>query len=69
MFHPFPLPDAASPPFDVTMPSRCVTLSSHGAKTSSLPSLHLSTTLHPIASPLEPKLKKVISTLANLSTT
>jgi hypothetical protein len=60
----------------------CVTLPSHWVKTSSLPPLHLLAMLHPVTSPLEPKLricitvtgrpptlhcyKKIISTLITL---
>jgi hypothetical protein len=52
---PFPLPGAISPPVDVaTLPHR-VTLPFHGAKTSSSLLLHFLATLHPVASPLEPK--------------
>jgi hypothetical protein len=54
---PYSLPGAASPLTDVATPLRCVTLLSYRAKTSSLSPLHLSTMLHPIASPLEPKPK------------
>jgi hypothetical protein len=42
---------------DVTTPPHRVTLTSHGAKTSSLLSLHLRGTLHHIVSPLELKPK------------
>jgi hypothetical protein len=41
-----------------------VTLSSHGAKMSSLPPLHLSVTIWPVASPLEPKWKHWFHTAA-----
>jgi hypothetical protein len=41
----FPLPGAASPSTDVTTPPHCVTLSSHGGKTSSLHPFYLPTTL------------------------
>jgi hypothetical protein len=53
---PFPLPSGPSPTADVILSCR-VTLPSHRVKTSSLPLLYLPTRLHPVASPLEPKLK------------
>jgi hypothetical protein len=53
----FLLPGAVSPPVDVATPSRCVMLSSHRVKMSSLPPFHLLAMLHPIASPLERKPK------------
>jgi hypothetical protein len=59
---PFPLPSAASPLADVTTLPPYVMLPSHGAKTSLLPSLHLFAMLHPVASPLKPKLKHWIRT-------
>jgi hypothetical protein len=51
----FPLPDVATS-------LRRVVLPSHEVKMSSLPPLHLLLILHPIASPLEPKLKHWIYT-------
>jgi hypothetical protein len=57
---PFPLPGAVSPPINVITPPRRVTLPSYWAKMSSLPPLHLSATLHPVAFPLESKLKHSI---------
>jgi hypothetical protein len=45
----------ASPPTDVVMTSHCVTLPSYEAKMSSLALLHLSATLHHVASPLFPR--------------
>jgi hypothetical protein len=54
---PFPLSGVTFPPVDVATPQRRVVLPSHGAKTSSLPPLHLSATLHLVASPLELKSK------------
>jgi hypothetical protein len=55
--HPFPLLGVASRLTDVvTLPLR-VTVPSHWAKMSSLPSLHLSATLCPAALSLESKLK------------
>jgi hypothetical protein len=51
----FPFPGAASPLVDVTIPSRRVTLSSHGVKTSSLRPLHFPATLCFVVSHLEPK--------------
>jgi hypothetical protein len=80
----FLLPGATSPPVGVATSSCCVALTSHGAKTSSPPSLHLLATLRPIASLLSRNqniestpppstslhcYKKVISTLATLHTT
>jgi hypothetical protein len=66
----FPLLGAASPltdlatalrhialPFHGAKTSSLPPLPSHGAKTSSLPPLHLPAMLHPVVSPLEPKLK------------
>jgi hypothetical protein len=53
----FSLLSAASPPVDITMPPRRVTLPSYGAKTSLLPPLHLSAMLHYVTSRLEQKLK------------
>jgi hypothetical protein len=55
--HLFPLPGATSPPADVAMLPHRVTLHSHWTKTSPLPLFHLSIMLHPVALPLEPKLK------------
>jgi hypothetical protein len=46
------------------MPSRCVTLPSHGDKMSSLHPLHFLAMLHPVTSPLESKLKHWICTTA-----
>jgi hypothetical protein len=54
---PYPLPGASSPPTDVATQLRRVMLIFHGAKTSSLPPLHLPATLHLVVSPLELKLK------------
>jgi hypothetical protein len=54
---PFPLPGGTSPPIDIIMLLCRITLSFHGAKTSSLPPLHLSSMLHSVASPLESKPK------------
>jgi hypothetical protein len=54
---PFPVISAASHPVDVVTPPHRVTLPSHGAKTSLLPLLHLSTMIHLIISPLKSKLK------------
>jgi hypothetical protein len=54
---PFSLPGAASPTADVVRPPCHVALPFHWAKTSSLPPLHLSAMICPIASPLKPKLK------------
>jgi hypothetical protein len=52
----FFLSGAASPQADVITLPHHVTLSFYGAKTSSLSPLHLLTTIHPVASSLEPKL-------------
>jgi hypothetical protein len=60
----FHLPGAAFPLADVITPSHRVTLPFYGAKTTSLPPLHLSVTLQPVASPLEPKPKHLIRTTA-----
>jgi hypothetical protein len=46
---PFLLPDAASPMTNVVTPPHRVTFSFHGVKTSSVPPLHLSAMLHPVA--------------------
>jgi hypothetical protein len=61
---PFPLPSVISPLINVATPLLHVTLPSHWAKTSSLPPLHLSATLHPVTYPLEPKSKHWIRTTA-----
>jgi hypothetical protein len=53
----FFLPGDASPPVDIGIPPRRVTLLFYRAKISSLPLLHLPTMLCPVASPLELKLK------------
>jgi hypothetical protein len=58
----FPLLSAASPLADVVMSLCRVTLPSHSAKTSLLPPVHLPAMFHPVASPLEPKLKYWICT-------
>jgi hypothetical protein len=57
LFLPFPLPGAASPPTDIVVLSRRVTLTSHGVKMSSLALLHFLATLRPITSHLEAKTK------------
>jgi hypothetical protein len=54
---PFPLPSASYHPIDIVMPLHRVILPSYGANTSSLPPLHFSATLHPVASRRESKLK------------
>jgi hypothetical protein len=54
---PFSLSGTASPPVDVVTPPRCVTLPFYRVMMNSLPSLYLSATLRPIASPFESKLK------------
>jgi hypothetical protein len=59
---PFSLLGASSPIADVATPSHRITLPSYGAKTSSLPPLHLPATLHLVASPLELKPKHWICT-------
>jgi hypothetical protein len=56
------LADIVTPPLYVTFPS-------HGANTSSLTLLHLSTTLHPIVPPLEVKSKHWIRTTGHPSQT
>jgi hypothetical protein len=61
--HPFPLLGAASLPTDIAMPLCRVTLSFHVVQMSSLPSLYLPATLHPITSSLEPKSKHLIHTI------
>jgi hypothetical protein len=58
---PFPLPGDASPMSNVNLPCH-ITLPSHRVKMNSLPPLHLPTTLHHAASPLELKLKHWIHT-------
>jgi hypothetical protein len=63
-FTPFSLSGATSHSIDVATPLWRVTLSSHGAKMSSMSLLHISTTLHSVASPLEPKLMYWIHTTA-----
>jgi hypothetical protein len=64
LFPPFSLPGVVSPPTNIVTPPCCVTLHSHWVKTSSLPLFYLLTTLCPVASPLEPKLKHLICTTA-----
>jgi hypothetical protein len=54
---PFPLPGATSCLADITTLLRRVMLPSHGAKIFSLPSLHLLTMIHLVASPLKLKPK------------
>jgi hypothetical protein len=54
---PFPLPTTISPPADIVMASRHVTLPSHRVKIISLHPLHLLETLCPVTSPLKLKLK------------
>jgi hypothetical protein len=54
---PFPLIGVTYPPSDIVTSPRHVTLPSHRAKMSSLPLLHLPTTLCPVASPFKPKPK------------
>jgi hypothetical protein len=60
--HTFPLPGATSPLVDTTTPSHRVMLPFHWVKMSSLPPLHLSAMIYPVASPLEPKSKYWIRT-------
>jgi hypothetical protein len=50
-------PGAISPPADIVMPPRRVTLHSHWAKMSTLTPLHLPAMIRPITSPLDPKSK------------
>jgi hypothetical protein len=59
----FSLLSVASPSADIATLSHRVTLPSHGANTSSLSILHLSTTLRSLASPLERKPKHWIDTI------
>jgi hypothetical protein len=54
---PFPLLSAASPSADVATPLRLVTLTTHRATMSLMPSLNLQTTLRPVTSLLDPKPK------------
>jgi hypothetical protein len=61
---PFSLPSTAYPLIDIVMPLRRVMLPFHRVNTSSLSMLHLSATLRPVASPLEPNLKYWICTSA-----
>jgi hypothetical protein len=54
---PFPLLGNTSPLAHITMLPRRVVFPSHGAKTSSLPPLHLLVVLCSVTSPREPKSK------------
>jgi hypothetical protein len=51
---PFPLPGVASHSANIVTPLHHVTLPFQGAKTSSLPLLHLPAMLPPVTTPLEP---------------
>jgi hypothetical protein len=64
---PFSLPGAVSPLVDIATSLRCVMLSSHRVKMSSLPPFHLLAMLHPIASPLEQKPKGTMVAAATLT--
>jgi hypothetical protein len=68
--HPFPLPGGASPPADIVILLRRVTLLFHGGKMSSLPPLHLSAMLHVSPNSYTPLAgyKNVILTLATFPT-
>jgi hypothetical protein len=57
-----PLTGATSPPTDDAASLHRVMLPSYGAKTRSLPPLHLLLTLHPVAISFEAKLKYLIRT-------
>jgi hypothetical protein len=60
----FSLSSVVSPPTDIITQLHHVMLPSYETKTSLLHLIHLPTTLHPVGSPLEPKLKQWICTTA-----